>query len=229
MRKTSIPNSVKSFRYIKCYNLSSPRPVKTPSNSIRYNCLKICSWSKRLKTILEIRKQAIFLQARNQLNHPRLSRIEQESREFDLWKDSHSTKFKQRSRILIKLSFREFHETPTSEVIFVTLIENSSVVANDTQGPRKYPGTHFHARHGTKTTLVFLPADGQASRSLLPSLVSLLSCCTMQPENTYSYILRTLITATTSVHLPKSVSTDLTIKSNLVLTNPVGKDGVRGW
>ena len=50
----------------------------------------------------------------------------------------------------------------------------------------------------------------------------------MQPENTYSYILRTLITATTSVHLPKSVSTDLTIKSDLVLTNPVGKDGVRG-
>ena len=39
----------------------------------------------------------------------------------------------------------------------------------------------------------------------------------------------TLITATTSVHLPKPVSTDLIIKSDLVLTNPIGKDGLRGW
>ena len=37
----------------------------------------------------------------------------------------------------------------------------------------------------------------------------------------------TLITVATSVHLPKSVSTDLTIKSDLVLTNLIGKDGVR--
>ena len=80
--------------------------------------------------------------------------------------------------------------------------------------------------HGTKTTPVFLPADGEASWSLLPSSVSLLSCGTVEPENTYSCILKvtdqvwesqkrtniTLITATTSVHLPKPVSTDLTIK-----------------
>ena len=39
----------------------------------------------------------------------------------------------------------------------------------------------------------------------------------------------TLITATTSVHLPKPVSTDLTIKPDSVLTNPIGKDGVRSW
>ena len=38
-----------------------------------------------------------------------------------------------------------------------------------------------------------------------------------------------LITATTSVHLPKPVSTDLTIKPDSVITNPVGKDGVRSW
>ena len=44
--------------------------------------------------------------------------------------------------------------------------------------------------HGTKTTLVFLPADGEASWSLLPSLVSLLSGNTVQPENTYSCILK---------------------------------------
>ena len=35
-----------------------------------------------------------------------------------------------------------------------------------------------------------------------------------------------LITATTSVHLPKPVSTDLT-KPDSVLTNPIGKDGVQ--
>ena len=36
--------------------------------------------------------------------------------------------------------------------------------------------------HGTKTTLVFLPADGEASWSLLSSSVSLLSDGTVQPE-----------------------------------------------
>ena len=44
--------------------------------------------------------------------------------------------------------------------------------------------------HGTKTTTVFLPADGEASWSLLPSSVSLLSGGTVQPENTYSSILK---------------------------------------
>ena len=48
--------------------------------------------------------------------------------------------------------------------------------------------------HGTKTTPVFLPADREAS---------------------------TLITATTSVHLPKPASIDLTIKPDSVLTNPI--------
>ena len=90
-------------------------------------------------------------------------------------------------------------------------------------------------KHGTKTTPVFLPADGEASWSLLPSSVSLLSSSTVQPEKTYSYILKvtgqvwesqkrisiTLITAITSVHLPKPVSADLTIKPDPVLTNPI--------
>ena len=51
-------------------------------------------------------------------------------------------------------------------------------------------GTQFHAQHGTKTILVFLSADGEPSWLLLPSLTSLLSRGTVQPENTYSYILR---------------------------------------
>ena len=85
--------------------------------------------------------------------------------------------------------------------------------------------------YGTKTMPVFLPADGEASWLLLPSWVSLLSGGTVQPENTYSSILGdisiTLITSTTSVHLPKPVSTDLTIKPDSVLTNPIGKGRVR--
>ena len=95
--------------------------------------------------------------------------------------------------------------------------------------------------HGTKTALVFLPADGEASWLLLPSLVSLLSGGTVQPENTYSCTLKvtgqvwesqkrisfTLITGTTSIHLPKPVSTNLIIKPDSVLINPVGKDGVQ--
>ena len=44
--------------------------------------------------------------------------------------------------------------------------------------------------HGTKTTPVFLPADGEASWALLPSSVSLLSGGTVQPENTYPRILK---------------------------------------
>ena len=44
--------------------------------------------------------------------------------------------------------------------------------------------------HRTKTTTVFLPADGAASWSLLPSSVSLLSGSMVQPENTYSRILK---------------------------------------
>ena len=41
-------------------------------------------------------------------------------------------------------------------------------------------------KHGTKTTPVFLPADGEAPWLLFPSLVSLLSGGTVQRETTYS-------------------------------------------
>ena len=44
--------------------------------------------------------------------------------------------------------------------------------------------------HGTKTTPVFLPADGEVSWLLLPSSVSLLSGGTLQPENNYSRIFK---------------------------------------
>ena len=45
-------------------------------------------------------------------------------------------------------------------------------------------------KYSTKTTLAFLPADGEASWLLIPSSVSLLSGSTVQPENTYSCILK---------------------------------------
>ena len=38
-----------------------------------------------------------------------------------------------------------------------------------------------------------------------------------------------LITTNASINLTKSASTDLTVKSDSVLTNPIGKDGVRSW
>ena len=44
--------------------------------------------------------------------------------------------------------------------------------------------------HGTKTTSAFLAADGEASWSLFPSSVSLLSGGTVQPKSTYSCILK---------------------------------------
>ena len=79
-------------------------------------------------------------------------------------------------------------------IIFVTLTENSSVITNDTleiYTPSEIAvGTHFHVQYGTETTSVFLPADGEASWSLLAGSVSLLSGGLVQPENTYSCILK---------------------------------------
>ena len=56
-----MPNPVKCLGYIKCHSSSSSRPVKSPSNSIRQNYQKICSWSRKPKTILEISKKITFL------------------------------------------------------------------------------------------------------------------------------------------------------------------------
>ena len=49
---------------------------------------------------------------------------------------------------------------------------------------------HIHAWQGTKSTLIFLLADGETFWLLLASSVSLLSGNTLLPENTYSYILK---------------------------------------
>ena len=46
--------------------------------------------------------------------------------------------------------------------------------------------------HDTKTTPLFLPADGEVCWSLLPSSVSLLTGGTVQPRNTYSRNLKVI-------------------------------------
>ena len=56
--------------------------------------------------------------------------------------------------------------------------------------PEKAVGAHFYAWHGTKTAPIFLHANGEASWSLLPSLVYLQFGGTVQPENNYSCILK---------------------------------------
>ena len=61
VKKTSIPNSVKSLGYIKGYSSGSLRSIKSPSNPIRYNYQKICSRWRSPKTILEIKTMATFL------------------------------------------------------------------------------------------------------------------------------------------------------------------------
>ena len=61
VKKITMPGFGESLGYIKCYHLSSPRRITSASNPIRYNCNKICSCSRRPKTILEIRIEVTFL------------------------------------------------------------------------------------------------------------------------------------------------------------------------
>ena len=80
--------------------------------------------------------------------------------------------------------------------------------------PEVAVGTHFHEQHGSKTIPVFLHADGEASWLLLPISVSLLSGATVQPENTYSCILKLtghfwiLFTSLTSLQWPYFPASD---------------------
>ena len=55
-------NSVEDLGYIKCYIMSSPITNKSPSNSIKYNCQKIYSASRRPETLLQIREKSTFLE-----------------------------------------------------------------------------------------------------------------------------------------------------------------------
>ena len=73
VKKPSMPHPAKSliyiyiYIYIKCCSSSSRRSIKSPSDSIRYNCQKVFSWSRRLETKLEVRKEIIFLEVINNI------------------------------------------------------------------------------------------------------------------------------------------------------------------
>ena len=83
--------------------------------------------------------------------------------------------------------------------------------------------THFHAQNDTGITPVILPADGETSRSLLPSSIYLLSNHTVQPENNCFCIFKVigkvwkakkrkesaLVTGTASFRHPNSLLSDL--------------------
>ena len=62
MKKASMPKPVKRLGYTKCYSSISNRPIKNPSSSIRCNCKKTCSLSKRPEIIMKIRKKVTFLE-----------------------------------------------------------------------------------------------------------------------------------------------------------------------
>ena len=69
VKKTSTPNPVESHGYIKSYSSSGPRPIKSPSDSIRYSSQKICNWSRRPKTIPEIKNITLFLVINNPITY----------------------------------------------------------------------------------------------------------------------------------------------------------------
>ena len=75
MKKFSMLNSVKSLEYIRCYSTSSPRPVKSSSNSIRYNYQKIYSWLRKPKTIWKSGKRPDFCKWITSLLFTRFSKI----------------------------------------------------------------------------------------------------------------------------------------------------------
>ena len=96
---------------------------------------------------------------------------------------------------------------------------------------------YFYVQH-TKTTLVFLPADRKAYLQVRSPYYETAQCNQKTPIPVSQGDMwgvrkpkkdkHQLVTATTNVHLPKSISTDLTIKSDSILTNPIRKDEVAG-
>ena len=65
VKKTSMPK----LWYIKCYSSSNPRSIQNTSNSIRYSCQKVCNWSRKPETILEIKKGCFFLVINKPINY----------------------------------------------------------------------------------------------------------------------------------------------------------------
>ena len=85
-------------------------PVKSPSNSIRHNRQKICSWSRRLKTALEIRKKTTFL---SEINNPII---------YKLFKDfTNHRKKTNRAVVFSSRPFPKFLNTGTTDETFQTI------------------------------------------------------------------------------------------------------------
>lgn len=63
MKKTSISHPVEALGYIKCRRSKTSRPINNLSTSIRYNCQKIYSESRKPGAILTIAKEAKILAA----------------------------------------------------------------------------------------------------------------------------------------------------------------------
>ena len=90
-------------------------------------------------------------------------------------------------------------------------------------------GNILTSGNSCRDTLPSATRHYQAAQRNHKTPISVSSTCQVRPEKVKKGQASTLTTATTNVHLPKPVSFNLTIKSELVLTNPIGKDGVRGW
>ena len=131
------------------------------------------------------------------------------------------------------------HEIPILEVIFVTLNKKSSIVTNDCREIAKGDASlrsmtlklprYFYLlmEKPLNRYFQFQSPYYQAAHCNQKTHIPVSSRWQVRSDKAKKGWASTLITATT--HLPRPVSTDLTIKSDSVLTNPIGKDGVRGW
>ena len=143
------------------------------------------------------------------------------------------------------------HETPIVEVIFVTLIENWSVI---TMTPRDLRHIHITGNSCCRDALLcvnmalklpqyfYLLMEKplgryfqvrspyyQAAQCNQKTPIPVSSRWQARSEKAKKGQALTIITATTSIYLPKPVSTDLTTKSDSVFTNPIVKDGEWSW
>ena len=103
----------------------------------------------------------------------------------------------QRPLIIVKLSFRELGCLKLSacnvcnpHCKLICRKKWHLATSETSTSPETTVEKHFHSRHGTNTIPIFSSSDGEASWSLFPSSVSLLSGRTVQLENTYSCIFK---------------------------------------
>ena len=89
------------------------------------------------------------------------------------------------------------HEAPILKVFLMTLTENSSAVKNDTQEPREYPHHREQLQGHTSMRNMALKLPQYFNLMMekplghyFSSPVSLISSGTVQPETTYSCILK---------------------------------------